>query len=127
MEEGDLPPFAYSIGITQETNQPEVLVIGLKRELAHSIVNEYNDRVRAGERFEAGKNYSGFIEGFDVLAEKVPLSQYDEYVGQALSYYGGSRFELLQLVYPTTSGVWPWSAEASEWFRNHQPVLSRCA
>src|SRR5205085_7317303 len=119
------PPFAYSIGITQQTGEPEVFVIGLKRELAHSVVNEYNTRVRAGDRFSAGNLYSGFLGGFDVLAEEVPIAEYDEYFGQCLKYYAGPSFRVLQLVYPTTSGVWPWSEQAPEQFRSRQPVLAR--
>jgi len=125
LEEGELPPFAYSIGVTQKTGEPEVVVIGLKRELAHFIVNEYNRRVRGGERFESGQLYSGFVDGFDLLAEEVPLSEYDEYFGRGLRYYDGPRFRVLQLVYPSTAGVWPWSMEASESFRSRQPVLAR--
>ena len=124
-EEGELPPFTYSVGITEQTGEPEVVVIGLKRELAHFVVNEYNRRVRAGERFAAGQLYSGFIEGFDVLAEEVPLEAYDEYFGQNLKLYGGASFRVLQLIYPTTTGIWPWSHEASEYFRTRQPVLAR--
>lgn len=123
LEEGDLPPFTYSIGVMQETGEPEVVVIGLQRELAHFIVNQYNIRVRSGERFLAGGHYAGFLEGFDVCAIEVPPSEYDEYVGQALDYYGGAQFRLLQLVYPTTSGLWPWSEGAPEGFRKWQPVL----
>jgi hypothetical protein len=124
-EEGELPPFTYSVGISEQTGEPEVVVIGLKRELAHFMVNEYNKRVRAGEKFIVGKLYSGFIEGFNVLAEEVPTVSYDEYFGQNLKLYGGPHFRVLQLIYPTTTGVWPWSNEASENFRNRQPVLAK--
>ena len=123
--EGDPPPFAYSIGVTEQTGEPEVVVIGLKREMAHFVVNEYNRRVCAGERFQSGQRYSGFLEGFDVEAEEVPRSAYQEYFGQALTFYGGSCFRVLQLVYPTTDGVWPWSSEASESIRQRQPLLAR--
>jgi Domain of unknown function (DUF4262) len=125
MEEGELPPFAYSVGITQQTGAPEVVVIGLKRNVAHSVVNEYNNRVREGERLTPGQLYSGFIEGFDVQAEEVPLTAYDEYFGQNLKLYGGPNFRVLQLVYPTTTGIWPWSEQAPESFLSRQPVLSR--
>ncbi|MBK1715373.1 hypothetical protein CKO43_21700 [Rubrivivax gelatinosus] len=46
--EGELPPFAYSIGIQRETGAPEVVVVGLKQPIAHFVVNEYNRRVREG-------------------------------------------------------------------------------
>ncbi|RUX71406.1 DUF4262 domain-containing protein, partial [Mesorhizobium sp. M7A.F.Ca.CA.004.08.2.1] len=32
-------------------------------------------------------------------------------------------FRVLQLIYPTVDGIWPWQAEASNWFRAWQPLL----
>jgi len=125
MEEGELPPFAYSIGITQQTGAPEVVAIGLKRPMAHSVVNEYNRRVRAGEHFECGKFYSGFLEGFDVFVEEAPLEAYEDYFGQNIDFYGGTNFKVLQLIYPTTKGIWPWANDAPESFRKWQPILAR--
>ena|ERR1043165_1981952 len=123
MEEDELPPFAYSIGVTQQTGAPEVIVIGLKQAIAHFVVNEYNLRVRSGERFERGSTYSGFLEGFDILFEDVPVGQYEEYLGQAISFYGGVIFKVLQIVYPSTQGIWPWATEAPESFKAKQPIL----
>ena len=124
MEEGDLPPLAYSIGITQQTGAPEVVVIGLKQPIAHFIINEYNKRMIAGVRLERGTKESGFLEGFDVLVETVPLAAYDEYFGQAIDFYGGPTFTVIQLVYPTTQGLWPWDDGVSESFRLRQPILA---
>jgi hypothetical protein len=55
LEDDEHPPFTYSIGIEQTTGKPEMIVAGLKRELAHWMINEYNSRVRAGERFAPGQ------------------------------------------------------------------------
>lgn len=121
--EDELPPFAYSIGMTQSSSAPEVVVIGLKQPIAQFVVNEYNRRVRAGLPVVAGSSNSGFIEGFEVQAKIVDRSHYDEYFGYNLWLYKGPNFTMIQLVYPNTSGVWPWDTEASEWFRSWQPVL----
>lgn len=125
MEEGDLPPFAYSIGIFQETGAAEIVVIGLKQPMAHFIVNEYNRRVRSGERFEVGRFYSDFIEGFDVCVDEVPLPEYDDYLGQAIDFYGGRDFKVVQIIYPTTKGIWPWTDGAPKSFQEWQPVLAK--
>ena len=122
--EDDLPPFTYSVGITKSSNAPELVVIGLKQPIAHFIINEYNRRVRSGEQFIDSERYSGFIEGFEILAKKVDPSFYDEYFGYDLWLYKGPNFEVLQFIYPTTAGVWPWEPSASEWFRSNQPILS---
>ena len=123
VEEADLPPFAYSIGIQQSCGAPELVVIGLKQPLAHFVINEYNKQVRTGARFRAGGYYSGFLESFDCKMQGVHRSHYKDYFGWGLWLYKGSEFEVLQLVYPTVEGIWPWDAEATEWFRNRQPLL----
>ena len=125
MAEGDMPPFAYSLGIFQETGVPEIVVLGLKQPMAHFIVNEYNRRVRSGERLEVGHFYSEFIEGFEVLVEEVPQSEYDDYFGQAIDFYGGRAFKVFQIIYPTTKGVWPWAEDAPKSFQEWQPILAK--
>ena len=122
--EADLPPFAFSVGITRSASAPEVIVIGLKQPMAHFVVNEYNRRVRGGEPVIADQRYSGFIEGFDILAVSVHASNYDEYLGYDLWLYQGPNFNVIQLVYPNTSGVWPWEKPEGDWFRSWQPLLS---
>ena len=127
LEDNEHPCFTYSIGIEQSTGQPELIVAGLKRDLAHYIVNEYNRRVRAGNRFSPGDRADGFIEGFQVEFRPVDKSHYRDYFGWAFWLYKGDTFEVLQLVWPTTSGIWPWDSSASDWYKYVQPVLDRPA
>lgn len=118
-EEGEYPRFTYSIGIEKNTGQPELVVTGLKRELAHWIINEYNNRVKAGEVFEQNKYYQDFLEGFEVTFKEVEKKHYPEYFGWGNWLYKGDNFQVLQLIYPDKSGVWPWDVDASEdfaWF-----------
>jgi hypothetical protein len=124
LEEGDLPPFSYSIGITKTSGKPELVVVGLKQAIAHFVINDYNKRVQAGETFEIGNFYGGFLEGFDCTFEPVSKTHFEEYFGWARWLYGGNDFEVLQLVYPTTSGVWPWSPDAPTLFLERQIILT---
>jgi hypothetical protein len=123
LEEGSLPPFSYSVGIQQTSKVPEVMVVGLNRELAHFIVNEYNRRVRLGDEFFSGHADSGFLEGFDVRFERVAKAHYPTYLGWDLWLYGGAGFEAVQVIYPTTDGIWPWDSAAPSWFKEQQPLL----
>jgi hypothetical protein len=123
LEDNEGPPFSYSVGVQKTSGAPEVMVIGLKQPIAHFIVNEYNSRVRAGEKFEPGCRYEGFLEGFKVQFEVVTSDHFDEYLGWNKWLYRGKSFEVLQIIYPTTDGVWPWEPAASQWFRERQPIL----
>ena len=125
MAEGDEPPFSYSIGIQKTSGAPEVVVIGLKEPIALFVVNEYNRRVRTGERFEPGTNYDGFLEGFPVQVVAVAKKHFNEYFGWGRWLYRGDSFEVLQIIYPTTGGIWPWDETASDGFRRWQADLSR--
>src|SRR5690606_20073842 len=118
------PPFSYSIGISKSSGAPEIIIVGLSSKLAHWMVNEYNRRCQAGERFQPGVLYLGFLEGFAVQFGQVAREHRAEYMRSACWLHGGPEFEAVQLIWPTTSGVWPWESEASEWFRANQPLLS---
>ena len=46
--EGDFPPFFYSIGIEKSLGMPELIVIGLKPEVAQSAINECYRQMKSG-------------------------------------------------------------------------------
>ena len=119
MEEGEYPRFSYSIGIQKSTCQPELIVTGLEQELAHWIINEYNNRIKAGEVFSPSEFYDGFVGDCDVTFKEVEEKHYHEHFGWARWLYKGNNFKALQLIYPSTTGVWPWEKDAptgSTWF-----------
>jgi hypothetical protein len=124
MEGEGQPSFTYSIGINQKQVKADLIVVGLKRELAHSIVNNYKDRMLAGESFEVGKFYPDFIGNFDVCFIEVDKSHYKEYLGWGLWLNKGDDFKMLQLIWPTTDGVWPWDSDKSEYYTWAQPILN---
>jgi hypothetical protein len=119
------PTFSYSIGIQETTGAPEAIVIGVRPELGHFMVNEYNRQVRAGAKFERGVLYSGFLDGFSIYVEPARANRLHEYTLGCYRYYNGKPFSTVQLIYPTTSGVWPWQASASQWLKSNQVMLGR--
>jgi hypothetical protein len=119
------PTFSYSVGIQEMTGSPEAIIIGLSPSLGHSAINEYSAQIRAGKKFERGVLYPGFLEGFSIYIEPVKPSRLVEYTLGCNRFYKGRPYSTVQLVYPTTSGVWPWQASASEWFISNQPMLGR--
>ena len=65
----------------------------------------------------------GLLDGFQVTFRPVPLEHVRAHYGWALWYYDGEAFPAMQLIFPTTAGIWPWDPEASEFVRTTQPVL----
>lgn len=123
--EEKLPTFSYSIGIQATSGAPEAIVIGLSPKLGHAMINEYNTQVRKGVRFERATRYPGFLEGFEIYVEPARAALLAEYTLGCDRFYQGAGYAVVQLIYPTTAGAWPWEKAASDWFRSHQPMLGR--
>jgi len=119
------PNFSYSIGIQRASGAAEAIVLGLRPELGGFIINEYNRRIRAGKTFKRGKLYSGFLKGFSVYVEPVRSKLLPNYTLGCDRYYGDEGYTVVQIVWPSTTGVWPWEKAASEWLKNNQPMLGR--
>lgn len=124
MAESGLPPFAYSIGIEATSHQPDLLVIGLNLDVGQWIINEYNRRVREGEVFVPNTPYEGFLEGFRVFFSPMLKEHYREYLGWGRWLYRGDNFRVFQLIYPDTTGTWPWNPAASGEYRRSIPLVS---
>ena len=124
MEEGELPPFSYSIGLGSTYEKPDLCVIGLKEPMAKFVINEYALMLRDGIDITSGNMYSGLLEGFDVCFERVARKYFKEYFGWSIWYNKGRNFEMLQLIYPTTSGLYPWDTNFPTDLFEWQPILS---
>jgi len=123
MEDEDNPRFSYSIGIQEVSNHPEIIITGLQFELAHSIINEYNNKVKTGENFHTDRFYNGFLDNFDVTFKMVKKKYFKEYFGWARWLYNGNNFNALQLIYPNVNGIWPWDEKAWKEFKWFIPNL----
>ena len=124
MEEDEYPSFCYSIGIEHTTKHPDLIVIGLNQEIAHWVINEYCNRAKKGEEFHPNQFYEDFLEGYKVTFIEVDKKHYKEYLGWGRWYNKGDGFKMLQMVYPTTSNIWPWDKNAPENFSQFQPLLN---
>jgi hypothetical protein len=122
---GRLPFFSYSIGIQDSSAAPDVIVIGLRPELGGYLVNEYNRQVRKGKRFKRGRRYEGFLEGFPVYIEPARMERVRRYAYGCARYYDGRDYSVVQLIFPSTKGVWPWNKSASKSLVKIQPMLGR--
>lgn len=119
------PFFSYSVGIQETSSVPEAIVVGLKSNIGGFMINEYNRQVKAGARFQRGVRYSGFLEGFEVYIEPARRRLLADYTYGCDRYYGEREYSVVQIIWPSTAGVWPWQKSASVWFRGNQPMLGR--
>ena len=115
--------FTYSVGLYKRFGLPEIIIVGLRGDVAHSILNELAARARSGYRYKAGDRVAGLIEGFDMEFRPVSEAQTVAHFGWAIWFYDFKPFPVLQLVFPTTEGIWPWEPNASDYVRKTQQLL----
>ena len=117
------PEFAYSIGFGLTRDWPEVLIIGARQKLAHGML------WRIWESDAAPKPESDrtdILDGFTCKMRPVDRSWFDDLFGRALWAYSDRGLELsvVQCIWPTTSGVFPWDPDAPDGFAERQPLVS---
>lgn len=123
MEDAEGPGFSYTVGLFQTYRHPEVIIIGLRQQLCHILLNNIREDIKNGTRFQTGSFYPGVLDDFQCVMLEVPARHFKEYAGYALWYYVNAKFPLLQCLYPTVQGIFPWEKEWPEDIQNLQPVL----
>lgn len=120
----DEPAFAYTIGLFHNYQHAELIVVGLRLELMHSMLNDVAERIKAGQTFEPGARIADVIEGFEVtLRQVIEPKSFKEHVGYARWFYKGGAFPLFQLVWPDKQARFPQEPGTTEAFNQQQPLL----
>ena len=97
--------------------------MGLATDLGHILVNRYAGRLKSAEQFEIDERYGDFLEGFEITFGPVSEASKTEYMLSAC-WFNKNEFNALQLIYPSTLGVWPSDRDASAAFKAIQPCLA---
>ena len=117
------PAFSYSVGLFKSYGHPEIIMVGLKQQLAHTLINNMAHDIKEGKVFAPLTFAEDILDDFDCFIVEVDKVNYDNYVGQAQNYYGNDDFPLIQCIYPTVKGIYPWEDEWPEGIKDLQPIL----
>ena len=119
----DSPPFTYSIGIYENFGQPEVIIFGIDGKSAGAYINRYGANVRDHQKvYLAGNFYSGIMDNLDVYMTMASASAKDEHALSCNWFYKGADYPLMQCIWPSNKGFWPWDINAWEDYKKMQPV-----
>jgi hypothetical protein len=120
----DEPPFAYTVGLFRTLGHAELIVVGLRHELMHAMLNNLGERARDGGPLPVDAPIAGVIEGHDVRLRPVRAAEsYRDHVGYAMWFNGGREFPLLQVVWPDADGRFPGEPGADDRLAAQQPLL----
>jgi hypothetical protein len=119
------PAYAFSVGLWRGHRHPEIVVVGLKGEAAHVLINALGDAITGGRSFTPGQRYEGFVPGFAVSFVLVNPAHVAGLFGHACWYNAGDDFPVVQCVWPDEAGLFPWEAGFDERFYEKQPLLDQ--
>ena len=120
-----LPAFAYSIGLWQNFNHPEIVCFGLTTQTLHRLINDVADFIRAGKTIVINKKNNNFLTSLDVQFLQVDPSYLSNYFGTAINYYKTDQFPALQFVWTDKQNRFPWDIGFEAELTYRQPLLDR--
>jgi len=124
-DDGYQPGFAYTIGLWETYQHPEVIIIGLRQEAMVGILTNLGQEISKGKRYEAGATYEGVIDRYEITSVSVNPDNYPYYMGYGMWYYKGRDYPAVQLVWPDLEAHWPWEEDFNPKTRFSQPLLDR--
>ncbi len=126
--EGTEPSFAYTLGLEETFEHPEIAIFGLNDDLdfMFHVLSGLGARVKKGERFEHGAKKTGILPGYSCAFARMPKASFESHFGQALQRRGGARgFKALQCIWPDPKKHFPWEPKVMPPVLARQPVFLR--
>jgi hypothetical protein len=122
-EEG--PGFSYTTGFWLNTDQPEIIIFGLKSELAHDVCWDMFRDAQANNALPTGKPTKNVFGNLPAYVFHVSTDRYQDYLGWSMWFYGGNNpFPCLQIVWPDKAGIFPWEMGFEPSFKGLQTDLT---
>jgi hypothetical protein len=119
----DIPGWSYTIGLHEILGQSEIIVIGLKEDLAHSLLNEVTRQMKEGVKFVDSHREKELLANVECEFRTVEQRWLRQAMGYAVWFYEGDDFPVLQCVYPDLENRFPWEAGFDSSWRFRQPLL----
>lgn len=122
-EDDQGPGWSCTVGLYHSYGHPEILVAGLKPELALFVLNECGRRVRAGAVLASGQRQAGLLQNVECELRTADPFWVQELMQFARWFYGTWDFPVLQCVHPDLENHFPWEMDYDARFRERQPLL----
>ncbi|MFJ1704666.1 DUF4262 domain-containing protein [Kitasatospora sp. NPDC088346] len=119
---GEVPDWAFTVGLWHSCRLPEVAMFGLELPGLMHWVGEAAARVRDGASTEPGTLLPDVIEGCRVEVRPVDPGWHLPLFGTAVGFYRRTPVPVVQLVWPDREHRWPSDERASPGCRA-QPSL----
>ncbi|MCG8589361.1 MAG: DUF4262 domain-containing protein [Proteobacteria bacterium] len=125
--EDPVPAWAFTIGLRERFQHPELAVFGIDLELLHPLLNRLGSEVRRGRQFTEGDRVDGVLEALPCAFRHVESCWIDVFLGNAAWHYESREFGALQCFWPDRAGRFPWEEGFDPAWREQQPLLYESA
>lgn len=122
-----LPSFAYSVGLKENYNHPEIICFGLNTQILHEIINDVGGIIKTEGKINNEKEYDNIFQNTRAKFLKIDERNIEDYFGVAMKYYDSKEFKGLQLIWTDRNNKFPWEEGFEEEFKFKQPLLDRNA
>ncbi len=120
------PGFAYSFGLYERFQHPEIILFGLGGKVMHELINEIGEAVKRGHRYGEGDETSDLLAGgYPCRFKQVNPRWYPETLTWTSWFYRSTDFPALQLFWPDKQNRFPWEKGVTDSFKAAQPDLSQ--
>jgi hypothetical protein len=118
------PAYAYSIGLPAAVEFPEIAVFGLTPVAAKGLVTLVADARRGGTEIPLGVELVGLLENeLRCRFAPIELDTWGPLFDTATSWYSGSGFEVVQMLFPDRNGWMPYESGYDERLQLAHPVI----
>lgn len=122
-----LPSFAYSVGLKENYNHPEIICFGLNTQILHEIINDVGGIIKTEGKINNEEEYDNIFQNTRAKFLKIDERNIEDYFGVAMKYYDSKEFKGLQLIWTDRNNKFPWEEGFEEEFKFKQPLLDRNA
>ncbi|MFJ9692165.1 DUF4262 domain-containing protein [Kitasatospora sp. NPDC101183] len=110
---GEVPDWAFSVGLWHSYRLPEIAMVGLETEDTMRWINTAAALLRDGAPSAPGTLLEGVIDDYEVTCQPVDDSWYLPLFGTAAGFYRREPVPFVQLVWPDREHRWPEDPAAS--------------
>ena len=118
------PGFSYTTGFWLHASHPELILFGMRGELAHDVFWDLFREAKRGKSLAIGKRTDAVFANLPAYAFRVAKRHYPDFLGWSRWFYGKDDFECLQIVWPDRGGVFPWEPDFDPEFEADQLDLT---
>jgi len=117
------PAFAYTIGLWENFQQPEIITFGLPLPMMYALLHGAAELVKDKQPLALATDNFDFLEDSPVQFRRVQEENIGDYLGYARWYYNFEPFPAIQLLWADDQNKYPWDDQYDKRYKFLQPQL----